>query len=64
MLIYVEVIKDLEDRGYHVEIDTDSGIWTITGWTIKVDSELEKDLLKVIAARTKNNSVQPQRPRR
>lgn len=59
LIIYNAVIHDLEDRGFHVSIDTDSGFWTISGWTIKIDDMLERDLIKTIASRSVHNVVAP-----
>lgn len=64
LLIYTELVKELEDREFHVQIDRGSGIWTISGWEIKVDSNLEKQLVELIASRTvRPKMVQPKKTR-
>jgi len=52
LLIYNRLIEELESRGFTVLIDRDTHEWTIAGWEIIVDSELEKSLIETIASRT------------
>jgi len=52
LLIYNRLIEELESRGFTVLIDLETNEWTIAGWEIVVDSELEKSLIDTIASRT------------
>lgn len=54
LLIYTELINILEENGYHVRINKETNVWMISGWEIKCDDEIKKDLLELLASRTIN----------
>lgn len=57
LLIYNDVIENLESRGFTVRINQSSNIWVIRGWNIIVDSKLENELMNTIASRTQRKTA-------
>lgn len=59
LLIYVEIIKELEEREFKVKIDKESGIWYISGWDITYNNDINKRqaLIDFLASRTLQASL-------
>lgn len=53
MLIYYQLIQQLESRGFRVSIDKSTNLWTISGWDTTCDTTLDTNMLELIASRCK-----------
>lgn len=58
LLIYGELIKQLDQLGYHVRINRKTGVWRIWGWEIITDSRIKKSLITLVASRFENDDIE------
>ena len=51
LIIYAQIIAELETKGFKVKINKISKVWRISGWDINVDAYHKQELYKYLAAR-------------